>query len=226
MFTRAAKQQVGIFSLFFGWENATGRLEVIAISLQIRQAQPEVSPLHFPTPSWEAANYRYISDVMDGTRRLLRMSPGNVRKTEYRSKALSPGARGQHRWEFPTTWPMDHHTGYWQSIAIPKMGEQLSKSAWKAVLHQPTKQLRAAGEVPVSNGAQLTGNPPVGKTSPYPEGTPPDLTKFSVPAVTAHALWKEGGHVGISRLTLGVRIPTQRILGENAKLSNYVVATR
>ena len=41
---------------------------------------------------------------------------------------------------------MGHHTGYWLPIAIPKMGEKISKSAWKAAHHPPTNQLRDAGE--------------------------------------------------------------------------------
>ena len=104
--------------------------------------------MHFLISAWETVTYRYISEVTDGTRRLLRMLPDNVRKTEYRRKALSPGVHGQPRWEFPKTWPMEHHTGYWQSIAIPKMEEKIPKSARKAVSHQPTKALRAAGETP------------------------------------------------------------------------------
>ena len=112
--------------------------------------------------------YRYVSEVMDGARRLLRMLPGNVRKTEYRCKALSPGFHGQHRWEFPTTWLMEHHTGYWQSIAIPEMEEQISKSARKAGLRQPIKALRDAGETPIPDAAQLKTTGTKDKTHQYP----------------------------------------------------------
>ena len=42
-----------------------------------------------------------------------------------------------------------------------------------------------------------------------------DQTKFSAPAVTAHALWKEvNRYVGIPQPTPGVRIRTQRVIGE------------
>ena len=116
--------------------------------------------------------FRYISDVMDGARRLLRMLPNNVRKTEYRRKALSPWAHGQPRWEFPTTWLMDHHADYRQSIAIPKMEEKISKSAWNAVLHPSGKKLRADGETSVPPGVPLTNPPPISKASPYPDGAP------------------------------------------------------
>lgn len=50
-----------------------------------------MSPLHFLISAWEAMTYRYISDVMDGARRMLHTLPDNVRKTEYRRQALSPG---------------------------------------------------------------------------------------------------------------------------------------
>ena len=152
-FTRAAKQHVELFSLLFGKEHAPQRLEVIATFQWIHEAEPDVFPLSFLISSWEAMTFRYISEVMDGTRRLMRMLPDNVRKTEYRRKALSPDVNGLPRWEFPATWLMEHHTGYWQSIAIPKMEETISKSAWEAALHQPVKNLRAAGEsVPPGGG--------------------------------------------------------------------------
>ena len=99
-----------------------GRLEAVSIFQKIREAQPEVSPLHFLISEWEGATYRYISEVMDGARRLLRMIPDNVRKTEYRRKALAPGVRGEHRWEFPTTWLAEHHTVYLEIDRYPQNG--------------------------------------------------------------------------------------------------------
>ena len=129
MFVRAAKQQVHLFALFFGSGHIPERLEAISISHQLSEARPEVAPIHFLISSWDAMTYRYITEVMGGAHRLLRMLPDNVRKTEYRRKSLSPGARGQPRWEFPTTWLMEQNTGYWQPIAIPKMDERITKSA-------------------------------------------------------------------------------------------------
>ena len=129
-------------------------------------------PLHFLIAEWEAMTYRYISDVMDGARRPLRMLPGNARKTEYRRKALSNGARGKPRWRFPTTWLMCQHAGYWQSISLPKMEAGISKSAWGAGLHQPTQSLRAACETPPPElGGRKTATTR-GKSPPYPAGLP------------------------------------------------------
>ena len=145
MFVRAAKEQVGMFSLFFGKEHSQGRLEAISIPHQLFEAHREVSPLHSPISSWGAMSYRYISEVMDGNRRLRMMLPWIVRKTEYRRKAHSPCVHGRPRLESPTTWLMNHHTGYWKSITVPKMEGRISKSAWKAALRHPAKPLHAAG---------------------------------------------------------------------------------
>ena len=123
--------------------------------------------------------YRYVSDVMDGVRRLVRMLLDNIRKTEFRRKALTPGANGRPRWEFPTTWLMDHHTGYWQAIAIPKMEEKISKSAWKTVLHGTTKNFRAAGESSDNTDIQTKPSPVV-----YPAGAP--LTPEEIKSARAH----------------------------------------
>ena len=100
------------------------------------------------------------------------MFPDNVRKTEYRRKAFPPGVHGEPRWAFPTTWLMENHTGYWQSIAIPKMEEQISKSAWKAARHQPQKALRAAGETALANATDLETVLNKDRTPPYPAGIP------------------------------------------------------
>ena len=71
---------------------------------------------------------------MDGVCRLMRTLPDNVRKTEYRRKALTPGPQGRQRWEFPIKWLMCHHTGYWKAIDIPKMEEEISKLVRMAIL--------------------------------------------------------------------------------------------
>ena len=189
MFVRAAKQQVLLFALFFGKEHSPGRLEVISIFHQIHGARPEVLPLHFPISTWEAMTYRYISEVVDGTRRLLRMLPDNVRKTEYRRKASAPGVHGRPRWEFPTTWLMDHHTGYWLSIAIPKIEERISKSTWAAVLHQAPKPFRAAGEALPDQGGPSKG--PI-----YPAGMPHPIGRDTTGTGTPPAI-KRGRRVSV-----------------------------
>ena len=85
---------------------------VIEVFLRIRESQPDVPPLHFLISSLGAMSYRYISEVMDGDRRLLRTLPGSVRENEYRKKAPFAVPGGLPRWEFQTVWLMGNHTGY------------------------------------------------------------------------------------------------------------------
>ena len=74
---------------------------------------------------------------------------------------------------------MDHPTGYWLSVAIPKMEEKISKSAWRAVLRQHMKPLRAAGGAPAAEKTAVTSLPGNGKRTVYPAGAPlhPDEIK-------------------------------------------------
>ena len=51
-------------------------------------------------------------------------------------------------------------------------GGMIYKSAWKAALRHPGKQLRDAGETSTPQETLLNATPPVGKTSPYPAGIP------------------------------------------------------
>ena len=74
---------------------------VVDVCHRIRESHPGVSPLHFLITCWEAMAYRYVSDVMNGVRRLMRILPDNVRKTEYRRKALTPGPNGATSEGFP-----------------------------------------------------------------------------------------------------------------------------
>ena len=117
---------------------------MVAIIQQIHEAQPEVFPLRILISAWVAITYRYISEVMGGTRRLLRMLPGEVRKNEYRRNALLPGFHGQPRRGFPTTWLTGRQTGYWESIAIPEYGGTDFKIGTEG-RHTPTQQILACG---------------------------------------------------------------------------------
>ena len=89
--------------------------------------------------------YRYISEVMDGARRLLRMLPGNVHKTEYRREAAFAGNSDG---DFRRHGSWNTIPGIGNRLLSPKMEARISKSDWAAVLHRPPKALRAAGETP------------------------------------------------------------------------------
>ena len=65
------------------------RMDVSDVFHLSNEARAEV-PLrlrHFPITCWEAITYRYVSDVMGGVRRLMRIRPDNVRETASRRNA-------------------------------------------------------------------------------------------------------------------------------------------
>ena len=122
------KKHTELFCPFFGQEHKQGRLELIDVCHRICEAQLAVFPLHFSISAWDSMTYRYFSDVTDGVRRIMRMLPGTVRKTEFRRNALTPGPLGSPRWDFPTAFLMGHRTGYGRSTAISEAEEEISKS--------------------------------------------------------------------------------------------------
>ena len=167
------------------------RLDVFDVFHRTHEAQPEVIHLHFLITCWGAMTYSYVSGVIDGVRRLMRILPDNVRKTEYRHKALAPEPQGRPRWGFPTTWLMGHHTCYWKSIAIPKVGRKISKSARTAVLHEPVRNLRDEDERedPLTN---LKSPPEV-----YPPGNP--LLPSEIKASRIHLQRPQGNGAHLRR---------------------------
>ena len=136
------------FFLFIGNERRKGRLGAVEVFHQNPRSDAGCFPFTLPHFRPGAMDYRYISEVMDGARRLLRMPPDSVRKTEYRREASAPGTDGRPRWEFPTVWLMGIHTVYSQSIALPTVQGAIPKETWNGVLHSPAKPRREAGEQP------------------------------------------------------------------------------
>ena len=55
---------------------------------------------------------------------MARKLPETVRKGDIRRKSLTPMSDGRSRCEYPTTFLMEHPTGYWQSIAAPRLEEK------------------------------------------------------------------------------------------------------
>ena len=90
--------------------------------------------------------YRYIAEVKDGTRRMMRMLNDGARETDFRRRALTPASTGKVMWEYPTVWLMGHDTGYWETMVVPKLEERVARSSWKMILGKPTDNSRAAGE--------------------------------------------------------------------------------
>ena len=101
---------------------------------------------------------------------MVRMLPEAVRKGEFRRKALTPMADGRSRWEYPTTFLMEHPTGYWQFIAVPLLEEKVSRSTWKAFLGVVPKRLDAGGRD--EQQAEITQSDSRVPDSDYPAGQP------------------------------------------------------
>ena len=146
-YERPSKQHDELFCLFHGEEGMPERLEVIEVFHRIHGEHPDVTPPHCLIMCRVAKTYRYVSDLMGGVRLRTRMLPDNVRKTEYRRNALTPGPAGRPRWGFPNDGLMGRQTGYWQAISIPQMVEGISKSSRNSALRGQPKPLgiRAMG---------------------------------------------------------------------------------
>ena len=126
-----------------------------------KRRQSGCAPFTIPHYRMGVMDYRFISEVMGGARRLLRIPSDSVRKTKYRRKALAPGTGGRPLWKLSTVWLVGTHNGYSQSTSLRKMEDETSKSTWKEVRHSAAKTLREAGEQPLND-----------RTVAYPAGTP------------------------------------------------------
>ena len=104
--------------------NIKERRDALETKIELHESQPNLFTIAFLFQAWGDMPYTYLSEIKDGTRRMIRMMPGVVKKTDLRRKALSPGPAGRVLWEFPTTWLMTHPTGYWQSVVKPKLEER------------------------------------------------------------------------------------------------------
>ena len=70
------------------------RSESIDEPRRIRESQPDDAPLNFAISAWEAMAYLYVSEVMVGVRRLMRMLHDAVSKADFHRNALTPGPNG------------------------------------------------------------------------------------------------------------------------------------
>ena len=118
-------------------------MDALEIMIQLHETQPELITVTFHNQCWDAMTYRYIAEVKDGTRRMMRVLNDGARKTDLRRRALTPTSTGKVLWGYPTVWLMDHDTGYWNTTAVPKLEERVSRSSWKTILVKSTDNSRA-----------------------------------------------------------------------------------
>ena len=123
--------------------------------------------MYFLFQCWEAMSYRYIAEIKDGARRMMRMHPDMARKTDFRRKALSHNATGSSIWAYSTVWLTGRSTGFWQSAVLPKLEERVSRSTRGSILSASMnkKKIRASGE----EDRELLYKP---NAAAYPAGTP------------------------------------------------------
>ena len=170
--SRCAKQQIELFCMCFGEEHRKERVDALEIMVQLHETQPELFTVQFLNQCWGAMNFRYISEVKDGARRMMRMLHDGARKTDLRRRALTPTSTGKVVWEFPTVWLMDHDTGYWKTMVLPKLEERVSRTSWKMILNKPWNGQRAAGETDGEWGYVNDWKKDEWKTEAYPAGMP------------------------------------------------------
>ena len=169
-FLRCAKQHIILRCLLFGQEHREERTQAMLVLERLHESHPDLFALSIIVGAWEDMTYRYIAAVKEGTRKMVRTLPETVRKGEFRRNALTPMADGRSRWEYPTTFLMEHPTGYWQCIAVPRLEEKVSRSTWKAFLGAVPKRLAAGGGE--ENQAEIIPSDSRVPDSDYPAGQP------------------------------------------------------
>ena len=113
--------------------------------------------------------FRYIAEVKEGARKTVRMLPETARKGEMRRKAIAPIPDGRSRWWYQATFLMDRPTGFWQSIAVPRMEDRVSRETRKAFLAQQPKRPADGVDEKEDDRADMVARVP---DSDYPSGKP------------------------------------------------------
>ena len=142
---------------------------------RLREAHPDLFTLPVIAGAWGEMTYRYVAAVKEGTRKMLRMLPEAVRKGELRRKALTPMPDGRSRWGYPATFLMEHPTGFWLSLDVPRLGEKVSRNTWKAFVGIQPKRPDGGTEDAIVNAVAPIVRVP---DSDYPAGHPPTETEL------------------------------------------------
>ena len=64
------------------------RLDALSIMGKMHEFRPEIFDGALFVQTWEAMNFRYISEVKEGAIRVIRMLPGSMKKVDFRTKSL------------------------------------------------------------------------------------------------------------------------------------------
>ena len=107
LFLRCAKQHIMIWRTFFGSERRVGRVAAMGALGKLHEAHPDLFIIPAIVSAWAEMTCRYVTDVKECTRKMVRMLPETVREGEFRRKSLSPMSDGRSRWGYPTTFLYD-----------------------------------------------------------------------------------------------------------------------
>ena len=167
-FAWCSEQHIAICCLFFGVHRKEARMTSMHTLEKPREDRPDLFQISIIVAAWGEMTYRYIAEIKEGTRKMARALPDTVSKGEFRRKALTQMLAGRSRWEYPKTFLMDHPTGFWESIAVPLLGEKAPMSTWETLLTPGIKRSASCGEE--------TKDLPMTPVRPeYPAGTPLSL---------------------------------------------------
>ena len=88
--SKCAKKQIAIWRLGFGMGHSEGRILALTTLGETHESHPELFTIKLSVAPWGEMTYRYIDEMKEGARKMVRMLPETVRKGEFRRKALTP----------------------------------------------------------------------------------------------------------------------------------------
>ena len=196
-FIRAAKQNVELFGLRYGAEHKPGGLGALDVTERLHGSHPDLVTAQTLVRTLDAMNFRYVAEVKEGARRLVRMLPGSVEKVDFLRNALAPMKSGKPLCGPPSTWLMENESGYWKSCVAPKLEDKVPRATRRTVLSFPAHKSKAGGmsdlfEVPPvqmgTSGAPTfsvtNGAPNSPHAVKYPDGRP--LREEEIKAARSH----------------------------------------
>ena len=178
-FPRCVRHHVAIWCVGFALEHRDERMASVETLEKRRESHPELFTIKMIVAPWEVMTFRYVTEMKEGTRKMARMLPRDSAEGEFRRKALTPIPGGRTRWEYPAVFITTHPTGFWQSIAIPRLEDKVSRGACQAFLGDAPKRDREGGMDEIDPLAELPRH-----ITEYPAGKP--LTESERNACRSH----------------------------------------
>ena len=104
-FAKASRRHTLLFSLRYGKGRASDRIERIKVLGKIHEERPEIPPVDFIVNTFEEMNFRYIAQIREGDRKIIRLGGEGMRKPGFARISLRPVDGGWHRLEYHPTSP-------------------------------------------------------------------------------------------------------------------------